>query len=129
MVFLKCLALASHSLYSLFSDLWTEMVGPTPYSESGMIIIFAFFYLHAQKAIYEFGLRKGNLGNPHIFRIASLEYFLLVTILLKSVSFKKPVEISSTHEICPEFTQHIGPMCWVNSVQISTGFLKETDFS
>ena len=55
--------------------------------------------------------------------------------LLKSVSFKKAVEISSTHEICSEFTQHIGPMCWVNSVQISwaleisTGFLKETDFS
>ena len=37
-------------LHSLFSDLvWTEMVGPTPYSESGMIIIFASFYLHAQK--------------------------------------------------------------------------------
>ena len=52
---------------------------------------------------------------------------------LKSVSFKKTVEISSTQEICTEFT-HIIYCKWVNSVQISwvleisTVFLKETDF-
>ena len=52
---------------------------------------------------------------------------------VKSVSFKKAVEISSTQEICTEFT-HIIYCIWVNSVQISwvldiyTAFLKETDF-
>ena len=55
-------------------------------------------------------------------------------IFLKSVSFKKTVEISSTQEICTEFT-HIQYIIWVNSVQISwvleisTAFLKETDFN
>ena len=53
---------------------------------------------------------------------------------LKSVSFKKTVKISSTQEICTEFT-HIIYCKWVNSVQISwvleisTVFLKETDFN
>ena len=53
---------------------------------------------------------------------------------LKSVSFKKTVEISSTQEICAEFT-HLQYIILVNSVQISwvleisTVFLKETDFS
>ena len=51
--------------------------------------------------------------------------------VLKSVFFKKSVEISSTQEICTEFT-HIQYIIWVNSVQISwvleisTAFLKET---
>ena len=54
--------------------------------------------------------------------------------LIKSVSFKKAVEISRTQEICTEFT-HMQYIIWVNSVQISwvlkisMAFLKETDFS
>ena len=53
--------------------------------------------------------------------------------LIKSVSFKKAVEISSTQEIFTEFT-HIQYIIWINSVQISwvleisAAFLKETDF-
>ena len=45
-----------------------------------------------------------------------MKTFFLKT--LKSVSFKKAVEISSTQEICTEFT-HIIYCIWVNSVQIS----------
>ena len=53
---------------------------------------------------------------------------------LKSVSFKKAVEISSTQEIFTEFA-HIIYCIWINSVQISwvheisTAFLKEIDFN
>ena len=61
------------------------------------------------------------------------KYIIQSTIFLKSVSFKKAVEISSTQEIGTEFT-HFIYCTWVNSVQISwvleisTVFLKETDF-
>ena len=76
----------------------------------------------AQKIVIAHILRERPvLANPRV-------------CFLKSVSFKKTVEISSTQEICTEFT-HIIYCKWVNSVQISwvleisTVFLKETDFS